>query len=66
MRQIKFDHIFKLLCVAALGYFLFTLTEINKTLKGIESTGRYQFDANGTMVIDTKTGETHIQIPKGR
>jgi hypothetical protein len=58
LRKLSFDIVFKTILVLFIGYFLFLLTNIATTMRNNSEVGRYQFDKDGTHVIDTKTGKT--------
>lgn len=57
-KQLTFDTIFKTVLLLFIGYFLFLLTNIATTVRNNSEVGRYQFDKDGSYVIDTKTGKT--------
>lgn len=58
LRKLSSDIVFKTILVLFIGYFLFLLTNIATTMRNNSEVGRYQFDKDGTYVIDTKTGKT--------
>jgi hypothetical protein len=58
LRKLSFDTVFKTILILFIGYFLFLLTNIANTMRNNSEVGRYQFDKDGTYVIDTKTGKT--------
>lgn len=58
LRKISFDTVFKTILILFIGYFLFLLTNIATTMRNNSEVGRYQFDKDGSFVIDTKTGNT--------
>jgi hypothetical protein len=57
-KQISCDIVFKTIFVFFIGYLLFLLTNIATTMRINSEVGRYQFDKDGSFVIDTKTGKT--------
>lgn len=58
LRKLSFDIVFKTILILFIGYFLFLLTNIATSMRNNSEVGRYQFDKDGSFVIDTKTGKT--------
>jgi hypothetical protein len=58
VRKLSFDIVFKTILLLFIGYFLFLLTNIASTMRTNSEVGRYQFDKDGSFVIDSKTGKT--------
>ena len=57
-KQLSFDMLFKITLILFIGYFLFLLTNVATIMRNNSEVGRYQFDKDGSFVIDTKTGKT--------
>ncbi len=57
LKQLSYDAIFKIVLLLFIGYFLFLLTNIAATMRNSSEVGRYQFNNDGSYVIDTKTGK---------
>ena len=57
MKKINFDLLFRPLVLLSIAYFLVLLTIISISASEKSGIGRYQFNSEGTRILDTKTGE---------
>ena len=57
MKKINYELLFRPLVLLSIAYFLFLLTIIAKSVSEKSGIGRYQFNTEGTRILDTKTGE---------